>query len=200
MSDHADFIEQGFATARDVLMDVAARAELHLRPETLTKAARRRCMAGFRQIAVLVRRLIFLMALSMQVPPAAPRAAASVPQPVGKAPGALRAPRYRLPLVPGLSGAFPERLRSVDRSLAAGPVAAAPALARWAALHRLMEHPERHALRLARTLQRWQAAGEHRPHIAPFTGRQRLGTKFSLVTAVLPRLLKAALERWPDTS
>ena len=69
MRDLTAFLAAGFRAAGDALADTAGRANLHLRPETLSRAMRRRCLSEFRALANLLRRLLFLMALSMDLPP-----------------------------------------------------------------------------------------------------------------------------------
>lgn len=65
MTDHRAFITQGLEAARDALADASAMANLHLLPAGLSRSLKRRCMARWRVIATIVRRLIFLMALSI---------------------------------------------------------------------------------------------------------------------------------------
>jgi len=79
-------------------------------------------------------------------------------------------------------------------------VDAAPVIARLVALIRILKNPEPHARRLARTIQRWQAKGEARPHVVPMTGRHRLDPELGLVASLLPQLLNEALKGWADTS
>ncbi|MEZ5969473.1 MAG: hypothetical protein R3C00_10540 [Hyphomonas sp.] len=69
------FFEQAFRTVGDGLLRIVARANLHLKPMTLTKSLKRRCLADLRQLAVILRRLIFLMALAIELAPARPRTA-----------------------------------------------------------------------------------------------------------------------------
>ena len=78
-----------------------------------------------------------------------------------------------------------------------GPVSAAPVLTRWAALHKLIKHPDRAARRLARTLERWRAAKEPPPQISPAGATYRFGAELGLVASLLPQRLAAALSDWP---
>ena len=77
------FFEQAFRTVGDGLLRIVARANLHLKPMTLTKSLKRRCLADLRQLAVILRRLIFLMALAIELAPARPRTAKPAPLPDG---------------------------------------------------------------------------------------------------------------------
>ena len=202
MSDHTTFLEQGIRAALYALADTASRANLHLKPKTITKSLKRRCMAEMKVIAVLIRRLIMLMALSLKLAPLKPRApkapapkiegaedvtASFGPQPSGFS---LAPPKAGPPML-CLSGVYVVPKRSVD---------AAPVIARLVTLIRILKNPEPHAKRLARTIQRWQAAGEARPHIVPMPGRHRLDPELGLVASLLPQLLNDALKGWADTS
>jgi len=201
MSDHTAFLEQGIRAALYALADTASRANLHLKPKTITKSLKRRCMAEMKVIAVLIRRLIMLMALSIQLAPLKPR----TPKPAPKIEGAedvtasfgpqpsgfsLAPPKAGPPML-CLSGVYVVPKRSVD---------AAPVIARLVTLIRILKNPEPHAKRLARTIQRWQAAGEARPHVVLMAGRHRLDPELGLVASLLPQLLNDALKGWADTS
>ncbi|MEZ5953064.1 MAG: hypothetical protein R3C13_02045 [Hyphomonas sp.] len=201
MTANRDFLDEGFRAVGDGLLRIVDRASLHLQPLALTKRMRRRCMAGMRQLTLILRRLLFLLALSIVLPPAKPRhrSGAACPDGVEDVTATFRAPVRGIALVPGLSGAFPERLRSLTRVIVSGPVPAAPVLARWAALHRILQAPDAHARRLAQTLRRWRLRGEPRPLVAPLAGAHRFSPALGLVAAVLPVHLKRALEAWPDT-
>jgi hypothetical protein len=80
MSDHTAFLEQGIRAALYALADTASRANLHLKPKTITKSLKRRCMAEMKTIAILIRRLIMLMALSIQLAPLKPRTSKPAPK------------------------------------------------------------------------------------------------------------------------
>ena len=193
MTDHTDFIEQGLHAAREALIDIGGAANLHLKPETISKSARRRCLAGFRQVAILIRRLLFLMALAIELAPARPRAArpaALPPEGVEDVTATFGPQAGRFGLAPRLSGPLPDCFRPLSGPHISGPVPAAPLIARWVALLRVLKNPDAHARRLARTLRRWQARGEPRPHIAPMVARHRLRESAmdhpGLITAVVP--------------
>jgi len=201
MADNTAFLEQGIRAALYALADTASRANLHLKPKTITKSLKRRCMAEMKVIAVLIRRLIMLMALSIQLAPLKPR----TPKPAPKIEGAqdvtasfgpqpsgfsLAPPKAGPPML-CLSGVYVLPKRSVD---------AAPVIARLVTLIRILKNPEPHAKRLARTIQRWQAAGEARPHVVLMAGRHRLDPELGLVASLLPQLLNDALKGWADTS
>jgi len=202
MTDHTAFLEQGIRAALYALADTASRANLHLKPAAITRTVKRRCVAEMKVIAVLVRRLIMLMALSIQLSPLKPRApktpapriegvedvtASFGPQPSGFS----LAPPKAGPPIGCLNGTYLVPARSVD---------AAPVIARLVALIRILKDPEPHAKRLARTIQRWQAKGEARPYVMPMARRNRLDPELGLVASLLPQLLNQALKGWADTS
>ena len=200
MSEMDDFVQKGFAAVQCALMDVAGRANLHLKPKTLPKSVKRRCMGRFRALAKVVRRLILLMALRLDLEPVRPRVSPDVNlsgevEDVTASFGAqnvcLRLAPPRVP-INGDGFSFDQRPRLVS-----GPVSAAPVIARWVALHRLLKHPERAAKRLARALQRWRAAGEPKPHILPVESSHKFGAELGLVASLLPQRLQAALDDWP---
>jgi hypothetical protein len=80
-----------------------------------------------------------------------------------------------------------------------GLVDAAPVLARWTALLHVFKTHRRRARSLARTLARWQAAGEAKPVILPMANVQRLSPALGLVANALPMLISQGLKKWPDT-
>ena len=103
-------------------------------------------------------------------------------------------------LVPRVSGPLPDCFRPLSGPHISGPVPAAPLIARWIALLRVLKDPEAHARRFARTIRRWRQRGEPRPHISPLVTRHRLRPDFALVSGALPGLLETALNGWFDTS
>ena len=205
MTEQSGFIEQGLQAVRLALTDIAAKANLHLKPETLTRSLKRRCMAQFRMLATLIRRLVFLMALALDVVPPQPEPEKAYPRPEGVEEGVADVTASFGPqggglrLAPAISGAFPETVRCAS-GVSAGPVSAVPVLARWAALQRVLEQPAEYAVRLAFTLARWRTAGEPCPVILPQPGLHRFGADLGLVAGLLPDLLARALAEAWDTS
>ena len=89
------------------MTNIAGQANLHLRPETLTKSARSRCMGRFGALMTVIRRLILLMALRVELSPLRQRTkqSASAPDSVedvtasfGPQPAPLRLAPVRVPV------------------------------------------------------------------------------------------------------
>ncbi|MEZ5947011.1 MAG: hypothetical protein R3C13_02800 [Hyphomonas sp.] len=193
MSLPDDFLAHALRVLGDALVAIIGRAELHLRPDFMARGVARRAARQMRALAVMIRRLIFLMALEVELAPAAPRAAGDAPR------TAVRRPRATFRLVPEPSGALPECFRSFTGARATGPVPAERLFRRWVELTRVLNSPDVYAKRLARTIRRWQAAGEPKPHVAPLDGRHRLPVDLGLIATALTGLLNKALGDWPDT-
>ena len=81
-----------------------------------------------------------------------------------------------------------------------GPVTAAPVLARVSALYKVLDNPELHARRLARSLERQRKAGAPKPVALPMASAYRLRPELGAIATALPGLLSAALERWDNSS
>ena len=163
------FFEQAFRTVGDGLLRIVARANLHLKPMTLPKSLKRRCLADLRQLAVILRRLIFLMALGIELAPPRPgagpdaRRAAALPEGVEDVTASFGPQSKGFRLAPRMSGLFPDHLRTLSGPPPARSVSPRRLLAQWQALHAVLKDPEAHARRLARTLARWRRAGEPAP-------------------------------------
>jgi len=174
-------------------------ANLDRRPETLTQAVARRVKARMKELEVILRRLIVLIALSLTLAPVKPRNA-SKPDGEGEPVLTKSSALYSIALTGqvdfySLDGpGFPDAA-----SHASGPVWTAPLLRRFAALARILRNPERYARRVARTLDRHRKAGEPRPACLPMTTTARLHPELGLVAAGLPQLLVAAFDRWIGT-
>lgn len=209
MSVEKAFFEQGFRVAMDAMVEAVGKAGLHLRPETLAPGVARRCRQAFRRIATIVRRLIFLMALQVELPPvrpAGPRAPATPPlteTDVEDVTASFGPQPRGLALAPGKTAPPPDIVPSIVKGLygvhKGCPVPPGPLLARWAALHRVLKDPEAHARRLAFTLRRWRQAGEAAPVCFPLGHEHRLPRELGLVARVLPQLIRRGLETWNDT-
>jgi len=202
MSVDDTFFEQGFRAAVNAMADAVAKANLHLRPERLSRSVRARCLASYRMIAAIVRRLVFLMALQVELPPVRER----VPQARAKIVGAEDVtasfgPQIKaFQLSPRPYQPLPEGLERATRPVSMALPLAAPVIARWAALGRVLREPEVHARRLAFSLRRWREAGEPVPVCVPLGTEHLLPAELGLVARVLPQLIGKGLEPWRDTS
>ncbi|MEZ5998822.1 MAG: hypothetical protein R3B98_09030 [Hyphomonas sp.] len=196
MRDLRAFLHEAFEAVRAAVLDFGVRAGFERLTPRITKAARRRCLSGMRQLAILIRRLIFLMALSIELAPADPREGWNFFN--SDDPKAKRAWRG-LSLVPPVSRPFPDHLRTLSGPAIAGKVSAIPVVTRWVRLLEALSHREQRARQLARILRRWRAAGEAKPHVRPMARVHRLPPKLGLIAGALTVQLTTALQGWPDT-
>ena len=207
MSHPPDFIHHGLEQARLALWAVINMTNAQLRPLTLRRSLKQKAMGRLKQIEVIVRRLLTLMALALalELAPVRPRTrltpATPTPLPEGTEIVTFPAP-YRFALSgrvqpevdPDASVLFPGCVP------ASGPVPAAPFLARVSALYKVLEKPEVYAKRLARSLDRQRKRGDPKPVALPMASAYRLRPELGLIATALPGLLNAALEKWDNSS
>ena len=195
MTDLTVFIPHAFRTIARAVAETGVNTGLFKHPELISKTVKRRVSAQLKRLGVLLRRLTFLMALQVQLVPLAPRPARScfekskgdpklrkaffsvLPLPASEAPGFLHGPVI-----------VPTR----------GPMPAAPLIACWGAGSTRSKNRQRRARRLARTIQRWKAAGEARPYIAPIPKTHTMPAVLGVVSGGLTVQLIEALRDWPD--
>ena len=194
--EHDDFLRQSWHTLAHALAEAGVIAGLHASPATIAKKVKRRLASELRRLAVLLRRLIFLMALSMELAPSMPREGRNWFRPEDTRP---KARRLFFRLAPAPSGPFPDSLRPMQHIPQPGPVDAAPVTARWQAMLDVLKHARRRATRLARNIQRWQAAGVAKPYVLPMARTHRLKPDLGLIAGAFTHLINQALARWPDT-
>ena len=205
MSHPPDFIHHGLEQARLALWSVINMTNAQLRPLTLKRSLKQKAMGRLKQIEIIVRRLLTLMALALELAPVRPRTcltpAAPVPLPEGTEtvtfPASYRfalSGRMQPEVDPEASVVFPGSIRAY------GPVPAAPFLARVSALYKVLEAPELYAKRLARSLDRQQKRGDPKPVALPMASAYRLRPELGLIATALPGLLNAALEKWDNSS
>ena len=194
MTDRTGFLSQAFNTLARAIAEAGVNVGLYKTPETISKSLNRRVRAELKRLAVLLRRLIFLLALQMELAPLKARIGSNYYDP--KKEGAEY--RYIFTMVPAPSRPCPHFLKGPVTLPVPGPVPAAPLIARWNAMLDTMKHHKRRARRLARTIQRWQAAGEARPHVPPVPNVHRLPAPIALVSGGLTVQLIEALKRWPE--
>lgn len=82
--------------------------------------------------------------------------------------------------------------------LTRGPVPAASLIARWEAMLDTLKYRQRRAKCLARTIQRWKAAGEFRPFITPIPKTLTMPAALGIVSGGLTVQLVEALKDWPS--
>ncbi|MEZ6002227.1 hypothetical protein [Hyphomonas sp.] len=198
MTERTDFLSHAWYTIARAIAVAGVNADLFKMPELISKSVNRRVRAELRRLAVLLRRLIFVVALQMQreLVPLKPRAGSNYYEPK-KPDGEYR---YIFTMVPPPVGPCPSFLKGPVSVPHRGPISAAPLIARWQAMLDTLKFHKRRARRLARTIERWQAAGEARPFVPPIPNTHRMPAALGLVSGGLTVQLLAALKGWPDTS
>ncbi len=196
MTDRTAFLSQAFNSLARAIAEAGVNADLYKTPETIPKSLNRKVRAELKRLAVLLRRLIFLLALQMDLAPLKPRMGSNYYEPKKEDADY----RYIFSMVPAQSRPCPHFMKGPVEQPVRGPVSAAPLIARWNAMLDTMKHHKRRARCLARTIQRWQAAGEARPHVLPVPNAHRFPAAVALVSGGLTVQLREALKRWPDSS
>ena len=203
MDDTSAFLKQGLEQAQLELADIVGGANLHLKPETVTRSLGARIRARLKALETILRRLILVMAMALDLAPVKPRArqaSAPVPEGVEDVTASFRAhtrPARRFTLMPrplGAPGTLPQA-----SSMPPGPVPAAPLLAWAKSIYLVLNDPDAAARRMARAVQRLKTRGEGRPYCRPMTGRHRMRPQLALVAGVLPGLVNRAFEAWNDS-
>ena len=205
MTGSSDLISHGLREASLALTNIIGMTNIHLKPLTLPRSLARRASGRLKQLEIIVRRLLTLMALALTLAPVRPRTgltpATPAPLPEGTEIVTFPAP-YRFALSgrvqpdvdPEASVVFPGSIRAY------GPVPAAPFLARVSALYKVLEAPDLYAKRLARSLDRQRKRGDPKPVALPMASAYRLRPELGLIATALPGLLSAALEKWDNSS
>nr|WP_321439859.1 hypothetical protein [uncultured Hyphomonas sp.] len=203
MDDQTDLLEQGFTGLRNDLLDTLGEANLHLQPETITRTLHARVRAKLKVIETLLRRLILLLAMTLELAPVRPRAArpaAPLPEGVEDVTASFRAhlpPQYRMVLMPPPSRA-PGEFSALAPARRTGPVLAMPLLRRAAGLLKVIKQPDAAARRMARLIERMKTRGDVRPYCLPIAGRHRLRPDLALLAGAIRLKANAALADWPD--
>ena len=201
MPDFSGFIGDGIKAVRDALDTAAARVNLHLHPDTLTRAAARRLKRTLGVLETVLRRLLVLMAAEIELAPLAPRtpsaakrpdAATTPPQPARRGFALMPVLRYDAVRL--------EDLKDRARPRHQGAANATPLRHRCDTLRRLLENPYPAAKRMARLLARLKRAGAAKPVVLPQTGLSRLKPDLALTASILPERVGDALAGWYDTS
>ncbi len=215
------FIEAGLRAARQALLAAADLAGLTLRHYPVTRTAARRFRVRVRLLESTLRRLLVLMAASLNVEPARhrkhpvfpakagtsgdkpapPRSDAGTPPPewpaLAQAGVEAAAPFILIPHV-RYDGARLEALRARPHAVPR-PVDIAPLLHRYRTLMHHLTHPGRLARRMARYLGKLRSEGHARPLCPPEPRAARLGTELGLVVSLLPGAVSKALDSWYES-
>ena len=199
MTDLSDFFSHAWQTIGRAIAEAGFRAGLREVPEVISKSVKRRCQAELKRLGILLRRLIFLMALQVELAPVKPRPGSNYFE---KSEGEPEERKAVFSVLPAPAGETPDFLHGPITVPMRGPVPAAPLIARWQAMLDTLKHHKRRAKCLARTIQRWKAEGEARPYIAPIPKTYALPATLGIVSGGLTVQLIEALRGWPaaDTS
>ena len=199
MTDLSDFIRHAHRTIARAVAETGVNADLIQFPEMIRKSVKRRVSAELKWLGVLLRRLIFLMALRVELAPLVLRPASNYFE---KAEGEPKPRRPFFSVLPAPASEAPDFLRGPIIVPMRGPVPAGPLIDRWIAMLATIKYAGYRANRLARTIQRWKAAGEMRPYIAPIPKTYTMHRALALVSGGLTVQLMEALKEWPtfDTS
>ncbi|KCZ85964.1 hypothetical protein HAD_09765 [Hyphomonas adhaerens MHS-3] len=199
MTDLTDFFSHAYSTIARAVAEAGVNADLFKHPELIPKTLKRRVSAELKRLAVLLRRLIFLMALQVELAPVKPRPGSNYFE---KAEGEPAARKVVFSVLPAPAGETPDFLDGPITVPTRGPVPAAPLIARWEAMLETLKFCNRRAKCLARTIQRWKADGEARPYIAPIQKTYAMPAALGIVSGGLTVQLIEALRDWPaaDTS
>ena len=155
-----------------------------------------------RALEIIVRHILFLMALALRLP-ALPARTRHDAAPGETGPGlSLPRRRYMRMVLPCLDFPGVDALSGNARQVGSVPVL--PILVRIGALARVLARPEAAARRLARWLERARQAGEPALVVLPLAGliarRLRQHRSLALLAGALPMQLSDALRPWPNTS
>ncbi|KCZ86302.1 hypothetical protein HAD_11465 [Hyphomonas adhaerens MHS-3] len=199
MTDLTDFIIHAYKTIARAMAEAGVNADLFKQPEMIPKTVKRRVSAELKRLAVLLRRLIFLMALQVELAPVKPRPGSNYFE---KSEGEPEARKAVFSVLPVPAGEAPDFLRGPLIVPTRGPVPAAPLIARWEAMLDTLKHAKRRSKCLARTIQRWKAESKARPYLAPIPKTYAMPAALGIVSGALTVQLTQALRDWPpaDTS
>ena len=195
MTHFSDFIIHAYKTIARAVAEAGVNADLFKHPELIPKTLKHRVSAELKRLAVLLRRLIFLMALQVELAPVKPRLGSNYFE---KSEGEPEARKAFFSVLPILAREAPDFLHGPVILPTCGPVPAAPLIARWEAMLYTLKYRQRRARCLARTIQRGKAAGEARPFITPIPKAHTMPAALGLVLGGLTVRLIEALKNWPD--
>lgn len=194
MTDLTGFFSHARQTIGRAIAMAGIKAGLLDIPKTISKTVKRRCLSELKRLGILLRRLIFLMALQVELAPVKPRLGSNFFE---KAGGETKR-KCCFSLMPVQAGDAPDFLRGPLIVPDRAPVLAAPLIDRWQAMLEALQGAGRRAKCLARTLQRQQAEGAPKPYILPVPKTHALPHDVALVSGGLTVQLLEALKCWPE--
>ena len=219
MQDNSGFIEAGFRALGEEMVDISFRAGLERTEIRLSRRLYTLVRSRLKLIETLLRRLLVLMAASIEVSVPHPepvegpakagtsssQTAPSRPAPSEAAPAEKRKSRRGFALMPSLRERRPLDPSVFDTSWAElsgrgrRPPGLAPLMHRWNTVGALLRHPEKAARRMAWRLARLRAGDAPRPHCLVPTDTRRARTEVQLIAAALPQRVARALSGWYDS-
>lgn len=226
MQDNSGFIEAGFRALGEEMADLSFRAGLERTKIRLSRRLYTHVRARLKLIETLLRRLLVLMAASIEVSvphpepvegpakagtsssqtaPSQPAPSQAGPSQAAPTPAEKRKARRGFALMPSLRERRPLDPSVFDTSWAElsgrgrRPLDLAPLMHRWNTVGALLRHPEKAARRMAWRLARLRAAGAPRPHCLVPTDTRRAPTEVQLIAAALPQRVARALSGWYDS-
>ena len=197
MTQLTGFIEEGFSTVRDAVVEVMDRLSVDFRPE-VTQALARYARRQIKFIEILLRRLILLLASEIELAP--PAKAPATPKARERQTTKSRAGAFKLLPKLGQAGTPFDRLRALHAAASRRNTASAPLLHRLSTLLHHLENPMPLARRMARILDHLKAEGEPRLVILPLAGLHRAAPPLALLTTSLMLHGNDVLRDWFDTS
>ena len=199
MTQLTGFIEEGFSTVRDAVVETMDRLSVDFRP-VLTQAVARYARRQIKLVETLLRRLLVLLAAELGPP--APVKPSTPDAPTGTGAAAPESKRSLFQLVPSLNpvGSGFDDLRAGAHPATGPDTDAAPLLHRLGLLLQHLDNPVPLARRMARILNRVKAAGDPRPFMMPLQGLARVPHPVALLAQALPVRGNDVLRRWFDTS
>ncbi|MCZ4298808.1 hypothetical protein [Henriciella marina] len=210
MRDTSSFVAAGLRALREEMADLGFVAGLSSGEGGLGRRLYAQLRARLILIETLLRRLLILMAASINTPIIPAKAGTScsntAPSQPPSAPSHPKHPRRRsFPLLPRLRERTPPgsdvfALLSVEHSGPPGSFRSkTPLVHRYCTIMGVLRRPERAARRMAFTLARLRAAGAPRPLCLTPLNLKRAGEEISLIAATLPERVARALVGWYDT-
>lgn len=192
----ATFLDLACAQGGALVAKVMSRDQVHLAPPALTRAAAKRLRQGLRAIEAYARRVLVLLALSLE-PGLKPDQSARPVRPAARK-TAPQIPALRIFGAERASAPFPHLSPKILLDITPGAkiIHAAPLLARLSHLQALLAAPERRARKLAFCMARRRPGSVLPPGLGGGLGREgvprRYGTEVSSLYASLAHAILTA--------